>query len=118
MKTFERPTRTEPNKGKLEVFPNHVFAKNWLFTEDEQEEAALAHQIAAVAEKNGMSANDVYHLFPAMLRMLRSNIDWANPNKITKTSTGEEIHSINCPAYTSEAYKKRGHIPGDCTCKK
>lgn len=77
MKTFNPPTRTEFNQGKAEVFPNHVFAKNWLFTEDEQEEAALAHQIAAVAEKNGMSANDVMHLYPSILRMLKSNIDWA-----------------------------------------
>jgi len=72
------------SKGKLEVFPQHLFVKNWVFNEDEKDEAALAHYIAAVAEKNGMSANEVYQIFPAMLRMLRSNIDWANPNKITQ----------------------------------
>lgn len=84
MKIFNPPTRTEFNQGKAEVFPNHPFVKNWLFTEDEQEEAALAHHIAAVAEKNGMSANEVYQLFPAILRMLKSNIEWAGQNKITQ----------------------------------
>lgn len=28
-----------------------------------------------------------------------------------------EIHSIHCPAYTTDALLKRGHVPGQCTCK-
>jgi len=62
---------------KIEVFPQHVFVKNWVFNEDEKEEAALAHQISVVAEKNGMSSNEVAHIYPAILRMLKSKIDWA-----------------------------------------
>ena len=51
--------------------------KNWVFTEDEHAEATLAHAMAVVAEKNGMSANDLSHLFPALLRTLKSETDWA-----------------------------------------
>lgn len=81
MKIFEKPTRTEPNHGVIEVFPNHQFVNNWLFTEDEKEEAALAHHIATVAEKNGMSSNEVYQLYPAILRMLKSKIEWSGFTK-------------------------------------
>jgi len=45
---------------------------NWLFTEETEDEARLAHCMAAVAEKSGMSANDLMHLFPAVLRMLKN----------------------------------------------
>lgn len=69
--------RVEYNNGQVEVFPQHSFVKNWLFTSDEHDEACLAHYIAKVAEKNGMSANEVHQLFPAMLRMLKSKIDWS-----------------------------------------
>jgi hypothetical protein len=65
------------NKGKQEVFPANELVNNWLFTEDEHDEATLAHSLAVVAEKNGMSANDLMHLFPYVLRMVKSNIDWA-----------------------------------------
>jgi hypothetical protein len=67
----------EYNKGKQEVFPMNNMVKNWLFGEDEHDEAALAHFIAKVAEKNGLSANDVQNLFPAILRMLKSDIPWS-----------------------------------------
>lgn len=65
-------------KGILEVFPAHEMVRNWVFTEAEEDEALLAHYMAAVAEKNGLSANDMMHLFPAVLRMLKSDITWAN----------------------------------------
>lgn len=71
-------TRTQSNKGQIEIFPSHQFVNNWLFQEDEKDEASLAHYVAKVAEKNGMSANDIHHIYPAILRMLRSNIEWAN----------------------------------------
>ncbi|MDC7249162.1 MAG: hypothetical protein PQJ49_04510 [Sphaerochaetaceae bacterium] len=67
----------EYDKGKQKVFPAHFMVKNWLFQEDEKDEAVLANSMAIVAEKNGMSANDLQHLFPAVLRMLKSDIDWA-----------------------------------------
>ena len=63
--------------GVKEVFPAHPMVKNWLFTEETEEEAMLAHHMAIVAEKNGMSANDMQYLFPAVLRMLKSQIVWA-----------------------------------------
>ena len=64
-------------KGTKEVFPSHRMVENWLFTEDTEDEAILAHQLAVVAEKNGLNANDLQHLFPAVLRMLKSNINWS-----------------------------------------
>lgn len=64
-------------KGMKKVFPSHHMVKNWLFTEDEEAEAILAHYMAVVAEKNGMTANDLQHIFPAVLRMLKNNSTWA-----------------------------------------
>ena len=64
-------------KGVKEVFPAHTMVSHWLFTESTEEEAMLANQMAIVAEKNGMSANDLQHLFPAVLRMLKSDINWS-----------------------------------------
>jgi hypothetical protein len=29
----------------------------------------------------------------------------------------EEIHSIHCASYTTEALQKRGHVAGKCDCK-
>lgn len=64
-------------KGVKEVFPSHPMVKNWLFTEGTEDEALLAHQMAVVAEKNGMNANDLQHIFPAVLRMLKNNSEWS-----------------------------------------
>ncbi len=41
----------EYKKGVKQVFPAHKMVKNWLFTEDEEEEATLANSLAQVAEK-------------------------------------------------------------------
>jgi hypothetical protein len=64
-------------KGVKEVFPTHPMVQNWLFTEDNEDEAMLANQMAVVAEKNGLTLNDLQHLFPAVLRMLKSNSRWS-----------------------------------------
>ena len=69
--------RFEYEKDVLNVYPANWMVKNWLFQEDEKNEATLAHAMAVVAENNGMSSNDLQHLFPAVLRMLKSDIDWA-----------------------------------------
>lgn len=69
--------RFKYDKGKQSVFPANKMVKYWLFKEDEKDEAALAHQMAVVAQKNGMNANDMQHLFPFVLRILKSDIDWA-----------------------------------------
>lgn len=66
-------------KGKLEIYPTHRMVNNWLF-EDTKEgiyEAELAHAMAQLAENNGMSANDLQHLFPAVLRILKSTSIWS-----------------------------------------
>lgn len=64
-------------KGVKEVFPAHQMVQFWLFTEQTEDEAALAHYMAAVAEKSGMTANDLQHIFPAVLRMLKNNSAWS-----------------------------------------
>ena len=69
--------RFEYDKGERKVYPSHKFVKNWLFTDQEHEEAALANSMAIVAEKNGMNSNDMHHIFPPILRMLKSNVDWS-----------------------------------------
>jgi len=74
---MENVLRFEYEKGVQKVYPANWMVKNWIFKEDEKDEATLAHAMAIVAEKNGMSSNDLQHLFPAVLRMLKSDIDWA-----------------------------------------
>ena len=74
---MEDVLRFEYEKGVQKVYPANWMVKNWLFQEDEKDEATLAHAMAMVAEKNGMSSNDLQHLFPAVLRILKSDIDWA-----------------------------------------
>lgn len=74
---MEDVLRFEYEKGVQKVYPANWMVKNWLFQEDEKDEATLAHAMAIVAEKNGMSSNDLQHLFPAVLRMLKSDIEWA-----------------------------------------
>ena len=64
-------------KGVREVFPAHPMVSNCVFTDNEEEEATLLNSIAVVAEKNGLSRNDLSHLFPAILRMLKSDIEWS-----------------------------------------
>lgn len=67
----------EYKKGVAKVFPTNKLVSNWLFDEDTEEEALLAHYIGVVAEKNGLTQNDLIHLYPAILRMLKSNINWS-----------------------------------------
>lgn len=64
-------------KGIAEVKPVHPMVQNWTFTEETEEEASLAHYMAVVAEKNGLTANDLQHLFPAVLRMLKDTSAWS-----------------------------------------
>lgn len=64
-------------KGEQIVFPKNHLVRNWMFDENEHAEAALAHYIGEVGEKNGLSATDLMHLFPYILRMLKSNIAWS-----------------------------------------
>ena len=64
-------------KGVRKVFPAHPLVKNWLFDESTEKEATLAHCMAAVAEKSGMTANDLQHIFPAVLRMLKNDSAWS-----------------------------------------
>ena len=65
------------HKGVKEVFPANEMVKNWLFTEDTEKEATLANAMAIVAAKGGLTANDLQHIFPAVLRMLKNDTVWS-----------------------------------------
>jgi uncharacterized protein (DUF2267 family) len=75
--TFERTKR-----GSY-IHPKHKFIKNWAFNDsckDEsynEKEANLADAMARIAEANGMNVNDMHHSLPAVLRMLKSDSNWA-----------------------------------------
>ena len=64
-------------EGEKQVFPAHEMVQSWLFTEHTEDEAALAHHMAIIAEKSGMTANDLQHIFPAVLRMLKNDSAWS-----------------------------------------
>ena len=64
-------------KGRKEIFPAHDRIKHWLFTEETEDEALLANYMARIAEKSGMNVNDLRHIFPAVLRMLKNNSEWS-----------------------------------------
>ncbi len=64
-------------KGVKEVYPANEMVQNWLFTEETEDQACLAHYLAVIAEKNGMTANDLQHLFPTVLRILKDNSQWS-----------------------------------------
>lgn len=59
------------------IVVNNALCYNWQFPLEEEAEADLVNAIAAVAKKNGLSNNDMPHVFPYILRMLKSNSIWA-----------------------------------------
>jgi len=63
--------------GEMKIFPDHEMVENWLFTEKTEDEAGLAYYMAKIAEKSGMGANDLQHIFPAVLRMLKNDSNWS-----------------------------------------
>lgn len=69
--------RAEYEKGEKFIYPEHWMVRNWKFKDNQEEEATLCNAMATVAEKNGMTSNDLMHLFPAALRMLKSGGSWS-----------------------------------------
>lgn len=59
------------------INPVHENAKNMAFDDGEEEEASLAHWVSVVGTKNGMSINDIFHVMPYILRMIKSNCQWS-----------------------------------------
>lgn len=64
--------------------PNHHFVKSWVFPYENAneeltaiKEANLADALARVGEANGLSNNDIHQMFPLIMRMLKSNSEWA-----------------------------------------
>jgi hypothetical protein len=74
---MENVLKFEYENGVQKVYPANRMVKNWEFEEDEKDEATLAHTMAVIAEKNGIGSYDLQHLFPAVLRMLKSDIAWS-----------------------------------------
>lgn len=73
--------RFDYKTGKKRVFPCHDFTKSWLFEEGEEDQACLAHYMACVGEKNGLSNNDLIHIFPIVLRILKDKSVWSGSEK-------------------------------------
>ena len=48
-----------------------------LFSKDDDMECHLLDAVARVAQKNKIGVNELSYLFPAILRMLRSDINWS-----------------------------------------
>ena len=65
----------EYKKGKRQIFPAHKYVRSWLFDDSEEEEALLAHQIAKVAEKNGLTKKETSNVFPFIVRMLKGKVE-------------------------------------------
>jgi len=62
--------------GDANYSPVNKLNNNWLFVEGEEAEATLANAMAMVAEKNGITRNELMHMFPMVLRMLKSKSNW------------------------------------------
>ena len=73
----EEVIKFENTKNGRIAKPCHKLVSHWVFPESETCEATLAHEMGKVAEKNGLSTNDLQHIFPAVLRILKSNSEWA-----------------------------------------
>lgn len=56
----------------------HYFIENMVFEKQEDDEQMLANYIAKIGEKNGLSCNDIRHIFPLVLRMLKSQSKWCD----------------------------------------
>lgn len=69
--------RYEYTKGKKRISPCNRLVDNWVFNENEEKIAILAHHIAEVAQENGLDANDMHHLVPCILRILKCKTEWA-----------------------------------------
>lgn len=65
------------NKGERTIFPAHRMADDFMFDTDEEHEAAMVHFMAKICDKNGMTKNDLMHVIPFVLRMLKSKSKWA-----------------------------------------
>jgi len=69
-------TTQHPNNSWV-VRPEAPGVQSWGFEVGQEDEARLANFVAIVAAKNGMSRNDIHYVFPYILRMLKSDIQWA-----------------------------------------
>lgn len=89
-KNLKSSVRSEIVSDTINHRPNHTFVRAMVFSAQRPNkmdgdkdsniaynEANLADAIAKVASDNSMSANDIQHIFPAVLRMLKSKTDWA-----------------------------------------
>ena len=87
---FSHNTNHNYTRDALKISPVHRFVSNFCFgvkrvgkyppqseVDKNDNDANLADAIARVAEQNGLSANDVMHIFPLVMRMLKSDSAWA-----------------------------------------
>ena len=50
---------------------------NYVFKDSEKEEATLMRAVIDMSKKYGISANEMNHIYPVILRILKSKSDWA-----------------------------------------
>lgn len=74
---MEDTIRYEYVNGIKFIHPTHSMVKNWRFADDQEEEARLCYAMAVLAEKNGLTGNDMMSLFPPVLRIMKSDGQWA-----------------------------------------
>ena len=56
---------------------NTDLCPNWTFDASNVDEMNLAETMSIVAKNNGLSCNDMLHIFPLVLRMLKSKSAWS-----------------------------------------
>jgi hypothetical protein len=76
MKSTEQICFKWHNKKEY-INPVNPMISHWRFNEDEEDEARLANQLAVLSEKSGMTVNDLQHIFPAILRMIKNTSAWS-----------------------------------------
>jgi hypothetical protein len=64
---------------KTNCFPKHESVKNWQFEINPEEicQANLANALACLATVTGVNNNELQHIFPIVLRIMKSKGKWS-----------------------------------------
>lgn len=64
------------DENNTEIIINTKLAYNWVFKQNEFEEAVLVQALSSLGVKTGITANEFQYIFPIILRMMKSNSEW------------------------------------------
>jgi len=73
----EKILNVDTIKGRTHLTPRHQMVNNWIFEDYETDEACLLHFAAKLAERSNLTTNDMFYIFPAILRILKNKSKWA-----------------------------------------